>query len=63
MFICICNAVSGDQLQAAFTRTGNWERAAAECGAGQNCGTCMEEVQKFLSQANEPTIIPLPVLA
>jgi bacterioferritin-associated ferredoxin len=63
MYLCICNAVSEDQLRKAYARTGCWKQAASECGAGENCGGCMESIEEFFGRPAEKLSFPLPVLA
>lgn len=60
MYICICNAVSENQLREAYAKTGCWEQAAIECGAGQNCGTCIQDIENFFEREG---VIELPMLA
>lgn len=63
MYLCICNAVSEDQLRKAYARTGCWKQAASECGAGENCGGCLETIEDFFQDPKEQPVFSLPLLA
>lgn len=59
MYVCICNQVSDTDLRQAYERTGSWKEAAAQCGAGECCGTCLGEIEKMASMTSAAE---LPVL-
>lgn len=45
MYVCICKAVSYEDIE----KTGN------SCGAGTGCGTCLNEINEILEELGNKT--------
>lgn len=64
MYVCICNAVSEDEIyQAAQAGASSLEDLAAMTGCGTVCGCCREVAAQTLSEVRPPVPFPLPVFA
>lgn len=50
MFVCICRAVTEDEVQDHLANGCRSTDAISDrCGAGEGCGTCMDRLQEMLS--------------
>ncbi len=54
MYICICNAVTDKQIRrAAASGIDNLYELRQHLGVASSCGTCANEAQSILSEANQ----------
>lgn len=52
MYVCICHAVTGEELDAVVAGGARSVDAVGErCGAGTGCGTCVERLSCLISSA------------
>lgn len=52
MFVCICNAVTEDDILGAVDAGARCARSASEATlAGTNCGSCLERVENLVEGA------------
>lgn len=52
MFVCICNAVTEDDILRAVDAGARCVRSACEATeAGSNCGSCLERVENLVEGA------------
>ncbi|MDL9945906.1 (2Fe-2S)-binding protein [Gordonia sp. ABSL11-1] len=53
MFVCICRAVTEDEVHEHCSAGALSVDAVSErCGAGEGCGTCLERLQAIISERN-----------
>lgn len=51
MFVCICAAVTEQQVQATiFSGARSVEEVGERCGAGTGCGNCVEHLEYLLTE-------------
>lgn len=56
MFVCICRAVTEDEVHEYVADGCATADAIGErCGAGEGCGTCLERLQEILSEGAHVT--------
>jgi bacterioferritin-associated ferredoxin len=54
MYVCICYAVTEDDLHAEIAEGARTEDDVADaCGAGSACGSCQERICALLGRAPE----------
>ncbi|HUR73885.1 MAG TPA: (2Fe-2S)-binding protein [Sporichthya sp.] len=52
MFVCICNAVTEDDILGAVNAGARCTRSACEATlAGSNCGSCLDRVENLVEGA------------
>jgi len=52
VFVCICNAVTEDDILGAVAAGARCTRSACEATeAGSNCGSCLERVENLVEGA------------
>ncbi|MAE74008.1 MAG: (2Fe-2S)-binding protein [Bdellovibrionaceae bacterium] len=53
MFVCVCKAITEDQLQETLKKGHkSLEEVSGSCGAGSDCGSCLQRLQAYLDQAD-----------
>ncbi|GAA1481753.1 (2Fe-2S)-binding protein [Gordonia sinesedis] len=56
MFVCICRAVTEDEVDEHVAAGACTTDAIGErCGAGQGCGSCLERLQAILNERTSVT--------
>lgn len=51
MYVCMCHAVTEDQVKKAIDGGANSPRQIAKgCGAGTDCGSCVRRIQALLGE-------------
>lgn len=51
MFVCICRAVTEDEVHEHCSSGAMSVDAIGErCGAGEGCGTCLERLQQIVNE-------------
>ena len=54
MYVCICNAVTDKQIRRAAARgVDNLYELRAHLGVASTCGSCADQAESILSEANE----------
>ena len=54
MYVCICNAVTDKQIRrAAASGVDNLYELREHLGVASTCGTCADQAQSILSEANQ----------
>ena len=57
MYVCICNAVTDKQIRrAAASGVTNLYELREHLGVASNCGSCVDQAQSILSEANQSSI-------
>lgn len=53
MFVCICRAVTEDEVHEFCTEGARTVDAISDrCGAGEGCGTCLERLHSIVNERN-----------
>ncbi|QTI71168.1 (2Fe-2S)-binding protein [Gordonia sp. L191] len=56
MFVCICRAVTEDEVHEHCTAGARTVDAISDrCGAGEGCGTCLERLAQIVSERTSVT--------
>lgn len=51
MFVCICRAVTEDEVHEHCSAGARSVDAISDrCGAGEGCGTCLERLQQIVAE-------------
>ena len=54
MYVCICSAITDQQIRrAAASGVDNLYELREHLGVASNCGTCADQAQSILNEANE----------
>jgi bacterioferritin-associated ferredoxin len=63
MYTCICERVRECDVRAAIQRGARTEESIGEaCGAGTNCGTCLDRICELIDD-EERRLQPVPIAA
>lgn len=57
MFICVCNAITEDEIKEHLSQGGILE-VISKTRAATTCGLCLEEIEKMEEQLNSPQPTP-----
>lgn len=58
MYVCICEAVSEDEVRAAVAEgAGTVDEVGELCAAGTCCGSCHERIDVLLLAAVAPSVL------
>ena len=64
MYVCICARVRECDLREAVRCGARTEDSVGDaCGAGQNCGLCVERIRDLIDEANRADTFALPLAA
>ncbi|RPA65207.1 (2Fe-2S)-binding protein [Gordonia oryzae] len=56
MFVCICRAVTEDEVHEHCTAGARTVEAISDrCGAGEGCGTCLDRLEQIVSERTSVT--------
>jgi bacterioferritin-associated ferredoxin len=62
VFVCICERVRECEVRAAIQCGARTEEAVGDaCGAGTNCGSCLDRICDMIDE--EAALTPFPALA
>lgn len=63
MFVCICKAVRLSDVKDILTSEpgAGLERVQSICGAGTDCGSCIDKLTRHLHQSTEPKSQEVPL--
>tara|TARA_Y100001935_G_scaffold242302_1_gene232598 strand:- start:1038 stop:1259 length:222 start_codon:yes stop_codon:yes gene_type:complete len=62
MYACICKAVKSTEIKELIDSGANsLEKIGARCGAGTDCGSCVNRLKKALIESEAQKIQELPV--
>lgn len=51
MYVCVCNAVSDNEVREVIERGATTTVAVTHaCGAGGDCGTCIADIEAMLDE-------------
>ena len=54
MYVCICKAITDKQIRkAAAAGVDNLYELRERLGVAENCGSCVDQAQSILDQANQ----------
>jgi bacterioferritin-associated ferredoxin len=64
VYVCICARIRECELRAAV-RCGahNEDSVGDACGAGQNCGTCVERIREVIDEESRVDTLVVPLAA
>jgi len=59
VFVCICERVRECEVLTAIRCGARTEEAVgAACGAGTNCGSCLDRIADLIDDEEQATILP-----
>lgn len=53
MYVCICNAITEQQIRDEARKTKHWCRVAFNIGLDFKCRKCVEQVRSIVDEENE----------
>lgn len=57
MYLCVCKNISQKQIDEAVKSNGpSVQEVSRGCGAGTDCGACLERLQKYIEQSAKPRL-------
>jgi bacterioferritin-associated ferredoxin len=58
VFVCICERVRECEVRAVILRGARTEEAVGDaCGAGTNCGSCLDRICDMIDEHDTPVTI------
>jgi bacterioferritin-associated ferredoxin len=60
VFVCICARVRECEVRSAIRLGAHNEDAVGDaCGAGRNCGTCLDRIEQLIDEESDTLVVPV----